>query len=161
MKDKINSTFNKNNKPQDKAFNLSKKLETIFKVNNPMENLNIKIYLIWKICMLKQLKKNSNLINNRQLTIIIKDGYGCSSHGYVWLWNQITLINWENVSLRQLHTCLYQNKDNSLFKLWRSHYKLRKRNKQFYKKVTNYLQKVQLEKLPFVILPKRWTIRQD
>lgn len=76
------------------------------------KKVSLKSSPISKAYMPKLLNNSSNSTRNLRQIIITEDGFGCNFLGSVWLWNAITLTNWENVLLPQLPTCLFPNKDN-------------------------------------------------
>lgn len=123
-----------------------------------MANQNTKTYPTWKIFMLKQWSKSSNLIKNPQPITITNGGYGCNSLGYAWPWNPITLINWGSVSLLQHPTCLFLKKGSLPFRHWKSLYRPKRRSRRFFKRAISYLQRVQLEKPLSANPPKLWMI---
>lgn len=96
---------------------------------------NLKTSKIWKIFTPKQLSKSSSWIRNHQLTTTTNDGSGCNSLGFAWPWSATTQTSWESASPRPLHTCQLQKKESSLFKHWRSHCRLRKRNRPSWRRL--------------------------
>ena len=79
------------------------------------KSLNLSNCPTLKLFTQKLLKKNLNSTRNLQQIITIRDGSGCSSLGFVWRWNAITLISSENALHLQPHICPYLKRESSLY----------------------------------------------